>query len=372
MRIRPSFVHTIILLSFILFLFFPCSESSGNEPSQPDPASVRVQAAQSYNLKPDLQPTLIDREDSSARVRLRMVSMNEKKQETNNPQSPEPLPGPVPAKIDIAQPSPEQNWQTLFPFFGAAAEKRGHKLPYAIGVTPGFYYGRRHIKVDNAKVALADFKIPADKLTKIKVKSREKNWSVRLDAWIFPFLSVYALGGYTRQYTDAAISVDLLDRMRNLRGAGRKIFKVSVDLTGITYGGGMTLVGGYKNYFAALDSNYTVSALRGDLVFGNRLSPAVRAQLCSVRLGWRKQFCDSWLNLWVGETYWDTTNTIKGRPDIPVLGKVGFSLQESTIKPWSTHIGTHLELTKTLQFMVDMGSNFSGLFCITPAFICRF
>ena len=94
--------------------------------------------------------------------------------------------------------------------------------------------------------------------------------------------------------------------------------------------------------------------------------------LCSVRLGWRKQFRDSWLNLWVGETYWDTTNTIRGNPDIPVLGKVRFSLQESTQKPWSTHIGTHLEITKKFQFMVDMGSNFSGLFCITPAFIYRF
>ncbi len=129
-----------------------------------------------------------------------------------------------------------------------------------------------------------------------------------------------------------AIGVGLLDRIRNLRGARRKEFKVSVNLTGITYGGGMTLVGGYKNYFAALDSNYTISALQGDLVFGNRLSPDVRAILCSVRLGWRKQFSNSRLNLWVGETYWDTTNTIRGNPDIPVLGKVGFSLQESTRK----------------------------------------
>ncbi len=375
MRIRQSFFYTIILPSFILLLFCPCSESAGSEPPKPNPTSAPVQAespTSSLSIKPDLRPSLFDNEESTARIKWRMSSMNEKKQEADVPQTTEPLPVSVSAKPDIAQPDPEQKWQTLFPFFGAGAEKRGHKLPYAIGVTTGFYYGRRRIKVSDAKVALSNFTIPADKLTKIKVKSREKNWSVRLDAWIFPFLSVYALGGYTREYTDAAISVDLLDRVRKLRGASRKAFKVSVDLTGITYGGGMTLVGGYKNYFAAFDSNYTISALQGDLVFGNRLSPDVRAMLCSVRLGWRKQICNSWLNLWVGETYWDTTNTIRGNPDIPVLGKVGFSLKESTIKPWSTHIGTHLEITKTLQFMVDMGSNFSGLFCITPAFIYRF
>jgi len=226
--------------------------------------------------------------------------------------------------------------------------------------------------VSDARVSIGDFTIPADGLAKIRVKSREKNWSVCLDTWVFPFLSVYALGGYTRQYTEAAIGVGILDRMRYRRGAGSKEFKVQVNLTGITYGGGMTLVGGYKNYFAALDTNYTISALQGDLVFGNRLSPDVRALLCSLRLGWRKLLGVSQLSIWAGETYWDTTNTIRGNPDIPVLGKVGFSLQESTKKPWSTHIGTLIEITKTFQFMVDVGSNFSGLFCITPAFIYRF
>lgn len=375
MRIRSSFVHTIILLSFSLALFCSFSESSGSEPPKPNLTSASVQAespASSISIKPDLRPSLFDHEESSARMKWRMSVMNEKKQEADVPHAPEPLAGPALTKADMVQPNPEHKWQTLFPFFGAGAEKRGYKLPYAIGVTTGFYYGRRHIKVSDAKVSLSNFIIPADGLAKIKVKSREKNWSVRLDTWIFPFLSVYALGGYTRQYTAAAINVGLLDRIRNRRGAGSKEFKVQVNLTGITYGGGMTLVGGYKNYFAALDSNYTISALQGDLVFGNRLSPDVRALLCSLRLGWRKQFCDSRLNLWAGETYWDTTNTIRGNPDIPVLGKVGFSLQESTIKPWSTHIGTLIEITKTFQFMVDVGSNFSGLFCITPVFIYRF
>jgi len=365
-------VQRVIIISLFLLLICSFSESAGSEPPQPDLASARAQAAESYNRKPDLRPSLFDNEESSAMMKWRMCSMDEKKEETHDPQAPAPLPSSDISKAGTAQPIPEHTWQSLFPFFGAGAEKRGYKLPYAIGVTPGFYYGRRHIKASNAKVAIANFTIPADKLTKIKVKSREKNWSVRLDAWVFPFLSVYALGGYTRQYTEAAINVDLLDRMRNRLGASRKEFSVKVNLTGITYGGGMTLVGGYKNYFAALDTNYTISALQGDLIFGNRLSPDVRALLCSFRLGWRKLLGVSQLIIWVGETYWDTTNTIKGNPDIPVLGKVGFSLQESTVKPWSTHIGAHLEITQTLQFMVDMGSNFSGLFCITPAFIYRF
>jgi hypothetical protein len=267
---------------------------------------------------------------------------------------------------------PRVHWPHFLPFLGAGAEKRGHKLPYAIGITPGFYSGKRHITVDDPRVYIARLTIPASEYVKIKVKSRELNWSVRLDAWIFPFLSVYALCGYTRQYTDASIGVNLIDRIRSRRGACSKYFRLFVDLTGTTYGGGITLVGGYRKFFVALDSNYTVSALRGDLIFENTLSPDVKALLCSIRLGWRKKFWGSYLNLWIGETYWDTTNKITGNPNIPVVGKVGFSLTESTKRPWSTHIGTHIEITKTFQFMVDMGSNFHGLFVVTPAFIYRY
>jgi hypothetical protein len=258
------------------------------------------------------------------------------------------------------------------PFLGADAEKRGHKLPYSFGVSPGFYFGKRHIRVTDPKVYIAGRTIPADGLTKIKVKSREQNWSVRLDTWVFPFLSFYALCGYTRQHTDASIGVNLIDRIRSRRGGSSRYFKIPVDLTGITYGGGITLVGGYKKFFTAFDSNYTISALHGDLILGNEFSPDLRAVLCSIRLGWREKIRKSSLNFWIGETYWDTTNKITGNPYIPVVGRVGFSLTESTKRPWSTHIGTHLEITQTFQFMVDMGTNFRGLFAVTPAFMFRF
>ena len=360
---------------FYLLILSPClAVAAGGEAIWPHPLPA-AQKLGGVNSDSNSVDVLLPADSKEERIQLRnrrMIGMNEKEAAARDAQNPVPAPDSVSAKISTVQPTTEHKWQSLFPFFGDGAEKSGYKLPYAIGVTPGFYYGRRHIKVSNANVAIAGFTIPAAGLAGIKVKSREKNWSVRLDAWIFPFLSVYALGGYTRQYTGADISVDLLDQIRNRLGAGRKAFRLPVDLTGITYGGGMTLVGGYKKYFAALDTNYTISALQGNLIFGNRLSPDVRALLCSLRLGWRKQFGVSHFSIWVGETYWDTTNTIKGHPDIPVLGKVGFSLQESTIKPWSTHVGTLIEITKTFQFMVDMGSNFSGLFCITPAFIYRF
>ena len=313
-----------------------------------------------------------DEKENYQVMRLLASSTNENEADTNDPQKPIPPLSAVSTTVAAHQPSSQDRWPYFLPIWGADAEKRGHKLPYSFGVSPGFYLGKRHIKVTDPKVYIAGRTIPAAGLTNIKVKSREQNWSVRLDTWVFPFLSFYALCGYTRQHTDASIGVNLIDRIRSRRGAGSRYFRLSVDLTGTTYGGGITLVGGYKKFFTALDSNYTISALRGDLIFGNKFSPDVKALLCSIRLGWREKIGRSSLNLWIGETYWDTTNKITGNPYIPVVGRVGFSLTESTKRPWSTHIGTHIEITQTFQFMVDMGTNFRGLFCVTPVFMFRF
>ena len=372
-RRARTFIVSQCSILLVLLALLPCAiAEAGQKSILPAGASAqRESEPQDFSLaQPDLH---LPSPDKKSTIQMRLANAaHESEAETNNPNNNTPSPNTVPATVAAHQPSSHDRWPYFLPFLGVGAEKRGHKLPYSFGVSPGFYFGKRHIRVTDPKVYIAGRTIPADGLTKIKVKSREQNWSVRLDTWVFPFLSFYALCGYTRQHTDASIGVNLIDRIRSRRGAGSRYFRLPVDLTGTTYGGGITLVGGYKKFFTALDSNYTISALRGDLILGNEFSPDLRAVLCSIRLGWREKIRKSSLNFWIGETYWDTTNKITGNPYIPVVGRVGFSLTESTKRPWSTHIGTHLEITQTFQFMVDMGTNFRGLFAVTPAFMFRF
>jgi hypothetical protein len=238
---------------------------------------------------------------------------------------------------------------------------------------PGFYHGRRHISVSDSQVTIKRMSIPADRLTDIKVKSRELNWSLRLDAWLFPFLNIYGLIGYTREDAYAGVAVTPLNQLRRLLGKKpRDLVDLHMDLTGATYGAGFTLVGGYKNFFATYDSNYTISALRGDLPFDNTLSPDVKALLNSIRVGWRSRIAGCNVASWLGGTYWDTTNTIKGTPRVPVIGKVKFRVREKTSDPWSAHVGTNVEMSESFQLVLDVGSNFSGLFAIAPTLMYRF
>jgi hypothetical protein len=271
------------------------------------------------------------------------------------------------------KPNPPRKWQTVLPILGEEAEAQGHVLPRAFGLMPGFYHGRRHISVSDSQVTIKRMTFPADRLTDIKVKSRELNWSLRLDAWLFPFLNIYGLIGYTREDAYAGISLTPLNQLRRLVGKRpRDLLDLHMELTGATYGAGFTLVGGYKNFFATYDSNYTISALRGDLPFDNTLSPDVKALLNSIRVGLRSRIAGCNVATWIGGTYWDTTNTIKGTPRVPIIGKVRFRVREKTSNPWSAHVGTNVEMSESFQLVLDIGSNFSGLFAVAPTLMYRF
>jgi hypothetical protein len=297
-----------------------------------------------------------------------MLAKNGATEDRNSPSA-----APAADQAGTGRSAAPHKWQTVLPIFGAEAEAKGHTLPRAFGLMPGFYHGRRHIGVSDSQVTIKRMTIPADRLTDIKVKSRELNWSMRLDAWLFPFLNIYGLIGYTREDAYAGVAVTPLNQLRRLIGKKPSdLVDIHMALTGATYGTGFTLVGGYKKFFATYDSNYTISALRGDLPFDNTLSPDVKALLNSIRVGWRSRIAGYNLACWLGGTYWDTTNTIKGTPRVPVIGTVKFRVREKTKDPWSAHIGTNVEMSESLQIVLDMGSNFSGLFAVAPTLMFRF
>ena len=362
----------IFILSMIIIR--PLTVSAENEPVLSNHAAIIEDKLLQENgvIKPDARLPLFDETETSDPLQRRLSSLIAQNAENSDAHRQAAAPDAAADKAGNGQVSARHKWQTVLPVLGEEAEAKGHTLPLAFGVMPSFYSGRRHISVSDAQVSIKGRTIAVDGLTDIKVKSRELNWALRLDAWLFPFMNIYGLFGYTREDADASVGLTPYDRLRKRFGRHPKDFDIHIDLTGVTYGVGYTLVGGYKKFFASYDWNYTISALRGNIPLGNSLSPDVKAMLNSVRLGWRAQAADCKINFWIGETYWDTTNTIKGDPRVPVLGTVKFRVREKTSKPWSTHIGTNVELSPSIQLVLDMGSNFSGLFAIAPTLMYRF
>jgi hypothetical protein len=375
LAIKTAGPRRVVILMCLLTVGTTIATASENPFAPADQVATREKSA-SHNddgCRPDAGLLLYDDIKTADPMQQRLSSMLAKNGATEDGHRQPAAPEAAAGRAGTGESGAPHKWQTVLPILGEEAEAKGHTLPRAFGLMPAFYHGRRHIGVSDSQVTIKRITIPADRLTDIKVKSRELNWSMRLDAWLFPFLNIYGLLGYTREDAYAGIAVTPLNRLRTLLGKKpRDLVDLHLDLTGATYGAGFTLVGGYKKFFASYDSNYTISALRGDLPFDNTLSPDVKALLNSIRVGWRTQLAGYNLACWLGGTYWDTTNTIKGTPRVPVIGPVKFRVREKTKDPWSAHIGTNVEVSESFQLVLDMGSNFSGLFAIAPTLMYRF
>jgi len=273
---------------------------------------------------------------------------------------------------DNIQPSEDQHrWSSFLPIWGEEAREKGYELPLPFGVAGSFFYGYRDIDVDSVDVDIRNISLAVDRLAHIDVKSEERNWSMRFDAWMFPFLNLYLLAGYTEQSSD--VGVDL-----NLRTAPLLRFilprhsSTNLDLNGTTFGGGTTLVGGYKQFYIAADTNYTFSNLKGDLTSSSTFDQTVDALLFSTRVGWRTNISTTKVNFWLGGTYWGIAQTVNGDVQIPVLGNIDFEVEESPAHALSAHLGTHIEFTECFNFTFDVGANFVDMFSMVPALSYRF
>ena len=263
---------------------------------------------------------------------------------------------------DTTQAPGEERWSSFLPIWGEEAREKGHVLPLPFGVAGSFFYGNRDIDVDSIDIDIRNISLNLDSLVSAEVESEEKNWAMRFDAWILPFLNIYLLAGYTEQHSDVNFDLGRLNVPLTLK----------LDLDGTTFGGGTTLVGGYKQYYLALDANYTFTDMEGDLIGTSKFDQTVNAVLFSARLGWRTNIGRTKLNLWLGGTYWGISQVIDGKVELPILGTIDFEVDQSPSNPISMHFGTMIEFTPNFNIILDVGSNFEDMFCLTPSLIYRF
>jgi len=273
---------------------------------------------------------------------------------------------------DGTTPAPEEErWSSFLPIWGEEARKKGHELPLPFGVAGSFFYANRDIDVDSIDLDIRNISFNVDNLVSALVESEELNWSMRLDAWILPFLNFYLLGGYTKQHSGVNFDLSRLNASL-LPPIFPEKFTLRLDLDGTTFGGGTTLVGGYKQYYLAVDVNYTLSDMEGDIIKGSKLDQTVHAFLFSARVGWRTNIRKTKLNLWLGGTYWGISQVIDGKVELPILGTIDFEVDQSPSNPISMHFGTMIEFTPNFNIIFDFGLNFEDMYSLTPSFIYRF
>lgn len=267
---------------------------------------------------------------------------------------------------------------SVLPFLGDEARKRGYDLPEPLGININYMNIRQNIDVDSINfngLYLGKSSIPLDNAFKINVgntRERSKTETLKLDAWLLPFMNVYGLIGYTDGHSVSQIGVGLsgpkgnvvpMKKMQNL--------DFQLDFKGTTYGIGTTMVGGVGNWFTAFDANYTQTQF--DILDGS-----IDAFTISPRVGYRfttpgmdtLHLPSGKLNLWVGSMYQDVQQEFKGSLDDLSMPserlqrmvdwanqqhKGRFDVKQHLQSPWNMLVGAQYEVTRNFNVTTEIG-----------------
>src|SRR5688572_25805444 len=106
--------------------------------------------------------------------------------------------------------SPSTRRDSFLPILGEEARKRGIELPLPLGAGLVYYHLSRDIEVTDVRVG-RNGEPPASvsEFAQLSANSKVDNVNVKVDAWILPFVNVYAILGYLWNESETRIDVTL-------------------------------------------------------------------------------------------------------------------------------------------------------------------
>jgi len=270
----------------------------------------------------------------------------------------------APATAEAPTADDATRWPYALPFLADAAVKRGYELPLPRGVSGIFYYVERDIEITDIRVGIDGAPLrSASKFLDLGSTSHVSVALARFDVWLLPFLDVYGLLGYVSNSTTTRGTATIPTIGP---GPGTRTFTLSAttDLHGFVGGAGLTLAGGYRQFFAMGDVNYSQT----DIGFDDKF----RALIGSVRVGWNGKIQEVPVRLWVGGMYWGTKSTAKASVDVPNVGRVSFEADQGPVNPLNATVGGSVTLFRRWDAFVEYGFNGKDVQAISAGLTFRF
>jgi hypothetical protein len=250
----------------------------------------------------------------------------------------------------------------ILPFLGEAAKEAGYELPLPFG--GALVLTRltgREIDVTDVRVGVDGDPTSVSQFVDLGSTSDVFNANLKFDAFLLPFLNVYALLGYVHNESQTTALVTL-PRPGALPGEIVRRTELTTELDGFLGGGGMVLAGGWKNFIAVADVSY----VQTDLGFDDAFS----ALIATVRLGYNGRIGKHAAQIWIGAGNWDTAATASGHGMLDDGRVLDFEADQRPTTPWMYDIGMNFEFSKRYQLVVDLGHDFKDgwLFVVGPTY----
>ena len=214
-----------------------------------------------------------------------------------------------------------------------------HDLPKPYGV------GFDLFSMDQAyAIRSLDFELPGASISDpsaIRVDNALTHVDLKADAWLFPFLNVFAMVGNVHANTRVDLGAVTIPNV-----PPGLLDDLLIRYSGEVYGGGLTLAYGGKHWFTSLTGTYAKTSLSGDF------DSSVRTRAWQPRIG---LIAGDWV-FWTGTMFIDIEESHSGRIALPVLGEVPFAVELENQNRDSAVFGLQRRLADT----VDLNFEFSN------------
>lgn len=258
-----------------------------------------------------------------------------------------------------------RKWDRVLPFYGQRVVDLGYDLPLPIGLSLIYAHTYQKMDLDDLEVGTAGGnKVPINFVTFSDNDNETSSPQIKLDAWLFPFMNVFASFGKISGDANVNFSLngdDLLDQLgidcsgvikppscRVLEGKETVQFNVEVDIDGYSYSVGTVLAAGWKSYFVAVPLTLTYADMTRTDSEGLVFSALPRA-------GKLFQFEDDRsLALYAGISYLDSELRLEGNQPIPGTDKsIDYKIRQSNSDKWQGLVGGNFNVNAHWSVMFE-------------------
>jgi len=275
----------------------------------------------------------------------------------------------LPRNPDGTMPEPRK-WDHALPFFAQRVIDRGIDLPNPYDVGLSLYVGAEDRDLSNLSIGF-NGNAP-DTLGFVQFPhTRINNQSLQFQAgaWIFPFLNVYGILGYTQGKGDIDISISGRELMGFLGVPGCNLAPgirpelcdrtlngtAHADYSGPSYGFGITLAGAYRDFMFSLPVTYVES----DTTVSDTNA---KTWNIAPRVGWNQHLEGGMVTWYAGGTYMISKMSITGSFTFPTSGtaigqdtSMQYAIEVEPSDAWNYLAGAHWMISKSWSVLAELG-----------------
>jgi len=258
-------------------------------------------------------------------------------------------------------------WNHALPFLAQKVIDKGYNLPLPYGAGLVFSITDQEQSISELEVGInGRDKVPFEFVTFDRAVTKTDSVNAKIDAWLFPFLNVYAIYGPLDADADIEFLVDgngMLDHMgidcsrlvrpRLCDRLQDQNFLLPIHTTpgGTSWGLGGVLAGGWKGWFVTIPFNYARVDLGDTIAEGSPIVTVTPRFGRNFVLGALGNFA-----LFAGGNYLKSELIISGTYRIPVEDQeltFDYTVQQQNKDAWNLLFGFNWDLNKQFSWNME-------------------